>query len=157
MKNLLVGQVRLGNLFLAENHKGEVVQRRVVGGLFGTVEKYFTVDMEGKLKSNARETIEEVLEDYEIKAVSVSEFDTEDLRMFLPNDFDKVKIKRGIIVGILLDGQLVYRQIVGGKQFDTTAWFAIDPETGVRKSKTTYNDSQEVLDSYGDKVQFILA
>lgn len=157
MKNLLVGQVRLGNLFLAENHKGEVVQRRVVGGLFGTVEKYFTVDMEGKLKSNARETIEEVLEDYEIKAVSVSEFDTEDLRMFLPNDFDKVKIKRGIIVGVLLDGQLVYRQIVGGKQFDTTAWFAIDPETGVRKSKTTYNDSQEVLDSYGDKVQFILA
>lgn len=157
MKNLLVGQVRLGNLFLAENHKGEVVQRRVVGGLFGTVEKYFTVDMEGKLKSNARETIEEVLEDYEIKAVSVSEFDTEDLRMFLPNDFDKVKIKRGIIVGVLLGGQLVYRQIVGGKQFDTTAWFAIDPETGVRKSKTTYNDSQEVLDSYGDKVQFILA
>lgn len=157
MKNLLVGQVRLGNLFLAENHKGEVVQRRVVGGLFGTVEKYFTVDMEGKLKSNARETIEEVLEDYEIKAVSVSEFDTEDLRMFLPNDFDKVKIKRGIIVGVLLDGQLVYRQIVGGKQFDTTAWFAIDPATGVRKSKTTYNDSQEVLDSYGDKVQFILA
>lgn len=157
MKNLLVGQVRLGNLFLAENHKGEVVQRRVVGGLFGTVEKYFTVDMEGKLKSNARETIEEVLEDYEIKAVSVSEFDTEDLRIFLPNDFDKVKIRRGIVVGVLLDGQLVYRQIVGGKQFDTTAWFAIDPETGVRKSKTTYNDSQEVLDSYGDKVQFILA
>lgn len=157
MKNLLVVQVRLGNLFLAENHKGEMVERRVVGGLFGTVEKYFTIDTKGKLKSNARDTIEEVLEDYEIKAVSVAQFETEDSKMFLPNDFDKITIKRGMVLGVLLDGQLVYRQIVGGKQFDTTAWFAIDPETGVRKSKTTYNDSQEVLDSYGDKVQFILA
>lgn len=156
MKNLLVGQVRLGNLFLAENHKGEMVERRVVGGLFGTVEKYFTVDTKGNLKSNARDTIEEVLEDYEIKAVSVAKFETEDSKMFLPNDFDKITIKRGMVLGVLLDGQLVYRQIVGGKQFDTTAWFAIDPETGVRKSKTTYNNSQEVLDSYGDKVQFIL-
>lgn len=157
MKNLLVGQVRLGNVFLAENHKGEVVQRRVVGGLFGAVEKYFTIDLNGKLKSNARATIEEVLEDYEIKAVSVCGLNTDDATMYLPNDFDKVKIKRGIILGVLLDGELVYRELVGGKQFDTTAWFAIDPETGLRKSKTTYENTQEVMESYGDKIQFILA
>lgn len=151
MKNLLCAdQVRLGNVFLAENHKGELVTRRLVGGTFGTVTKYFTLDENEHLKSNARETIEEVLDGYDILAVSTAKFDIKKCVPVTPEEVEK--FKRGDVLLVEVDGDLVYRQIVGGKQFDTTAWFTIDPFTGERKSKTTYENSDEVAESYDIKL-----
>ena len=147
MKNLLTAsQVKLGNVFLATNCKGEEVIRRVVGGTFGTVTKYFTLDTQDKLKSNARETIEEVLEGYEIKAVSVQNFVVSNYTAIDPEEIEN--FKRGDVLVCTVNGETVYRELVGGKQFDTTAWFAIDPVTGERKSKTTYADSNEVAEQY---------
>ena len=147
MKNLLsTSQVQLGNVFLATNCKGEEVMRRLVGGTFGTVTKYFTLDMQGKLKSNARETIEEVLDGYEIKALSVYDFVVSNYTAIDPEEIEN--FKRGDILVCTVNGETVYRELVGGKQFDTTAWFAIDPVTGERKSKTTYTDSNEVAEQY---------
>lgn len=156
MKNLLAGQVRLGNVFLAENNRGELVQRRLVGGQFGSVTKYFTIDEESKLKSNARGTIEEVLEGYEIKSIASYGLDISGMTIVQKEDIEDLVIKRGLVLGVLIEGELVYRELVGGKQFDTTAWFAIDPATGERKSKTTYENSREVLESYEDNLQFVL-
>lgn len=150
MSNLLATQVQLGNVFTAINHKGEIVSRRLVGGKFGSVTKYFTLDQDNKLKSNAKSTIEEVLDGYAIKAVGIYEFSVTGLTAYDLEDIEN--FRRGDILVVNIDGATEYRQLSGGKQFDTTAWFSIDPVTGARTSKTTYADSNEVAENYDIKM-----
>lgn len=148
--NLTANQVQVGNVFMAINHKGEMVERRLVGGTFGTVTKYFTLDAENKLKSNARGTIEEVLDGYGIKSIEPYDFCITGRTAYAPEDIDC--FRRGDVILVNVDGETVYRQLSGGKQFETTAWFAIDPITGERKSKTTYENSDDVANAYDIKL-----
>lgn len=139
-------QVALGNVIIAKNHRGELVERRLVGGKFGSVTKYFTLDRNGNLKSNARKTIEEVLEGYEIMTIHDAEFDVNGKRFFELEAIEK--FRKGMILQVIVDGDIEYRALVGGKQFDTKAWFTINPETGERTSKTTYNNLDELVSAY---------
>lgn len=147
---LKASQVELGNIIVAENHKGDVVSRRLVGGKFGSVTKYFMIDIEGNLKSNARATIEEVLDGYAIELIANEDFSASGRTYIDANDLDELEFtfRKGDILVAYVDDELVYRQIVGGKQFDTKAWFTIDPATGKRTSKTTYNNLDEVVEAY---------
>lgn len=151
MNNLLnAGQVELGNVILAENYRGERVSRRLVGGTYGTVTKYFLIDEETfELKSRKRDTIEEVLDGFKIVGIIASGKVVEGTK--------KDNYELGDLFLAIVDGKLVTRQIVGGQAYSHEGqepiYFAIDVETGKRCSRTR-TSIEEVLKHY--EVEMIL-
>lgn len=142
-------QIELGNVIYGKNYRGEDVTRRLVGGVYGTVEKWFLIDPATyELKSRVRENKEEVLEGFEIEAVSDSKF---------VESGEVVKNIEEYVLGDLfysiIDGSLTARQVVGGCAYDNTVYFAIDPHTGKRCSRTK-ETVEEVLEGYD--VEFII-
>lgn len=150
MSNLLNGnQVELGNVIVAENYRGEVVERRLVGGIYGTCEKWFLIDARTmELKSRTRETKEEVLEGFNIKGVFSTDVKEQGE---VCRDLDNYEL--GDLFFIVKDGELTARMVVGGTAYDDTVYFAIDPHTGKRVSRTKAS-IEEVLDCYD--IEFIL-
>lgn len=146
---LNLNQVELGNVFFGVNYRGERVERRLVGGVYGTCEKWFLVDAETmELKSRTRETKEEVLEGFEIQAI-VS-YDIKEKGEICKN---LEEYELGDLFFILKDGELTARMVVGGTAYDDTVYFAIDPHTGKRVSRTK-TSIEEVLEAYD--IEFIL-
>lgn len=142
-------QVELGNVFYGKNYREENVIRRLVGGVYGTCEKWFLVDPEThELKSRVRETKEEVLDGFEIEAISDA--------IYVEHG-EVVKNIEEYVLGDLfysiLDGELTARQVVGGTAYDNTVYFAIDPHTGKRCSRTR-ESVEEILNGYD--IEFII-
>ena len=146
---LNINQVELGNVIFAKNFKGERVERRLVGGAYGECVKWFLVDAETmELKSHTRETKEEVLEGFEIQAI-VS-YDLQE-KGTVCKDINEYEL--GDLFYIIREGELTARMVVGGTAYDDTVYFAIDPHTGKRVSRTK-TSIEEVLDCYD--IEFIL-
>lgn len=147
MNNLLNGtQVELGNVIIAQNYRGEEVARRLVGGTYGTVTKFFLIDVDtNELKSRKQDTKEAVLEGFRI--TSVHAYGNE------IGGVEKETYELGDIFYIMTEDGLVARQVVGGHAYDADIYFAIDPKTGERKSRTR-ETMEEVLDSY--EIELIL-
>lgn len=142
-------QVELGNVIVAKNYRGEVVTRRLVGGTYGSVTKWFLIDAyTSELKSRKRDTAEEVLEGFEILGISGVKTKEEGALVRNIGDY-----KLGDLFFIIKDGELTARQVVGGHAYDDDVYFAIDPHTGKRCSRTR-ETLDEVLESY--EVEFIL-
>lgn len=142
-------QIELGNVFYGKNYREENVQRRLVGGVYGTNEKWFLVDpVTFELKSRVRESKEEVLEGFEIEAVSDAIFVE---RGELVKDIKEYVL--GDLFYAIVDGEITARQVVGGTAYDNTVYFAIDPHTGKRCSRTK-ESVEEVLNGYN--VELIL-
>lgn len=146
---LKLNQVELGNVFYGVNYRGENVKRRLVGGTYGTVEKWFLIDADTfELKSRVRETKEEVLEGFEIEAISSTDF--------VPRGMVSTNVEEfefGDIFYARIDEELVPRLIVGGLAYGEEIYFTIDPSTGKRCSRTR-ESIEEVLEHY--EVEFIL-
>ena len=142
-------QVELGNVIYGVNYRGESVKRRLVGGIYGTVEKWFLIDADTfELKSRTRETKEEVLEGFEIEGITSVEFIPQGM---INTNVDEYEF--GDLIYVRLDDELVPRLIVGGVAYGEEIYFAIDPLTGKRCSRTR-GTMEEVLESY--IVEFIL-
>lgn len=142
-------QVELGNVIVAKNYRGEVVTRRLVGGTYGSVTKWFLIDADtSELKSRKRDTAEEVLEGFEILGISAVKVKEEGT---LTKDISEVKV--GDLFYVVIDGELTARELVGGYAYDTDIYFAIDPHTGKRCSRTR-ETVEEVLDGY--EIEFAL-
>ena len=150
MRNLLnVNQVELGNVFAGINYRGEEVLRRLVGGTYGSVTKWFLIDAKTfELKSRVQKTKEEVLEGFEIEAVSSVEFVEAG---HIVKDIKECEL--GDVFYVYLNGELTPRQVVGGHAYGEDVYFAIDPNTGKRCSRTK-ETMEEVLDSY--EIEFLL-
>lgn len=147
MNNLLNGtQVELGNIFVGENYRGERVARQLVGGTYGTVTKFFLIDADtNELKSRKCDTKEAVLEGFKIEAIHAVNQNV--------GGVEKEEYQLGDIFYIMTEEGLVARQVVGGHAYDTDIYFAIDPKTGERKSRTK-ETMEEVLESY--EIELIL-
>lgn len=142
-------QVELGNVIVAKNYRGEVVTRRLVGGTYGTVTKWFLIDADtSELKSRKRDTAEEVLEGFEILGIS-------SVKIKEAGELSKnvSEYELGDFFYVVLNGELTAREVVGGHAYDTDIYFAIDPHTGKRCSRTK-ETLEEVLESY--EIEFIL-
>lgn len=145
MKNLLnAGQVQLGNIIFANNYKGEEVVRRVVGGAYGDVTKFFLIAENGKLKSRKRDTLEEVLENFEITAIVAPQLNG---AVIGGVSLDLEDAAVGSMLLVEINGEIVYRQLVGGYAYGEDIYFTIDPVTGKRTSRTQQSVS-EVLEGY---------
>lgn len=151
MNTLQTTQVALGNVFTGFNYRGEEIARRLVGGAYGTVTKYFLVDCDGNLKSRVRETIEEVLDGFEIESVQAfTNCDSYGGEVSL--EIDDIEV--GDLAIVEVDGSAYVRQLVGGVAYDKETYFMIDFNTGERKSRTR-ETIEEVLNGY-DKVVAII-
>lgn len=141
MNNLLnAGQVELGNVILAKNYKGEDVVRRLVGGTYGSVTKFFLIDADTlELKSRKRDTKEEVLDGFDIYAISAVNTEVEGT---VKKDYEL-----GDTFYANVDGSLVARKVVGGHAYGEDIFFAIDDATGKRCSRTK-TTVEEVLEGY---------
>lgn len=138
-------QVELGNVILGTNYRGEEVARYLVGGTYGTVEKWFLLDADTlELKSRARATKEEVLEGFEIGAIVDREF-VENGEF--TTEFDIEEIEVGSLFYAIVDEKLVPRVMVGGLAYGKEIYFTIDPKTGKRCSRTR-ESIEEVLEHY---------
>lgn len=148
MNNLLnAGQVQLGNVIFADNYRGEEVIRRVVGGAYGTVTKFFLTDEAGNLKSRKRDTIEEVLEGFKIKSISAT---TEMNNPHGEVSLDIEDVNVGDLLIIDLDGEKAFRFIVGGHSYGEDIYFTVDINTGKRTSRTN-TSIEAVLEGYVDE------
>lgn len=152
MNKLQTSQIALGNIFIGTNYRGEEVTRRLVGGTYGTVTKYFLIDLEGNLKSRKRDTIEEVLDGFDIKGVKVVN-DYDSYAGVTTLDTSDVEVLDLIIVKNEDRDKLV-RQIVGGTAYGETIYFAIDLNTGKRVSRTR-ETIQDVLNGYEEVIAVI--
>lgn len=146
MKTLNANQVELGNVFVGLNYRGEEVVRRLVGGTYGTVTKYFLIDESGNLKSRKRDTVEEVLEGFKIRTITADEGDK--IRGE-EKTIEEAKVG-DFFIAVSENGSIVKRQLVGGHAYGVDIYFSID-ENGKRCSRTR-ETVQDVLNNYEEVV-----
>lgn len=131
---LNASQVNLGNVVMLSD--GEKL--RVVGGVYGTSEYYCLIN-EDKLVVEKAETLEELLEDKEIVLIAKASARVENM------DFEADReIEEGTLFMALVAGQLEVREIIGYED-DEEKFFAIDPRTGERKTRTKKSAMDVVL------------
>lgn len=135
-------QVQLGNVI-----KTQEGTFRVIGGAYGSVESYYLLDVDALKWSRKANSIDELLESIEI--ISVHGVVAMDYTITLNEDEPEVG---AFFVALVFDedgeAEMELRQIIGS--VDEDKFFAIDPVTGARKTRTK-DSIEEVIDAY-DKV-----
>lgn len=133
---LNASQVKLGNEIMT----GEKELFRVIGGAYGTVENYYLLNDNNMFVKKA-DTIEELLDGVEVFAIG------EIVNSYKTNLDAEDDANIGDLFVALTDNGLEARVIVGSA--DGSKFFAIDPITGLRKSRTK-NSIEELMASYDE-------
>lgn len=141
MSILNANQVKLGNIVSLD--AGEF---RIIGGAYGSVTKYYLVNTSTNEFSKKADSIEELLGDEEVLVISgvAQTRATFNLTESEPEVGSLFVAMIGYDEGV---PSMELRQVIGSENGDK--FFAIDPVTGARKTKTK-SSMRDVFNAYDE-------